>query len=59
MTILTQQLSHVALVEDNEFFLHSQGWVKQESFNKKSPNYNQDLESQYAFSVSMEEILGT
>jgi len=53
------KISHVALVEDNEFFLHSQGWVKQESFNKKSPNYNQDLESQYAFSVSMEEILGT
>jgi len=53
------KISHVALAEDKEYFLHAQGWVKQESFNKKSPNYNKDLDSQYAFSVSMKEVLNS
>ena len=50
-------ISHVALAEDSGYYLHSQGWVKQESFDKKSPNYNQDLDSKYTFSISMKEIL--
>ena len=52
------KISHVALAEDNEYFFHSQGWVKQESFNKKAPNFSQDLEDQYTFSVSMKKTLG-
>ena len=51
------KISHVALAEENNYYLHSQGWVKQESFDQKSPNYNKELDFQYAFSVSMKEIL--
>ena len=51
------KISHVALAEENNYYLHSQGWVKQESFDQKSPNYNKELDLQYAFSVSMKEIL--
>jgi len=51
------KVSHVALAEESGYYLHSQGWVKQESFNKKSPNFNQDLDTKYTFSVSMNEIL--
>jgi hypothetical protein len=53
------KITHVALAEENEYFLHAQGWVKEESFDSSAPNFNSELKNKYACSVSMEPILGT
>ena len=53
------KITHVALAEENGYFLHAQGWVKEESFDSSAPNFNSDLKNKYACSVSMEPILGT
>ena len=52
------KITHVALAEENGYFLHAQGWVKEESFDSSAPNFNSELKNKYAYSVSMEPILG-
>ena len=52
------KITHVALAEENRYFLHAQGWVKEESFDSRAPNFNSELKNKYACSVSMEPILG-
>ena len=52
------KITHVALAEENGYFLHAQGWVKEESFDSSAPNFNSELKNKYACSVSMEPILG-
>ena len=52
------KITHVALAEGNGYFLHAQGWVKEESFDSRAPNFNSELKNKYACSVSMEPILG-
>ena len=52
------KITHVALAEENGYFLHAQGWVKEESFDSRAPNFNSELKNKYACSVSMEPILG-
>ncbi len=52
------KITHVALAEENRYFLHAQGWVKEESFDSSAPNFNSELKNKYACSVSMEPILG-
>ena len=52
------KVTHVALAEENGYFLHAQGWVKEESFDSSAPNFNSELKKKYAYSVSMEPILG-
>ena len=52
------KMTHVVLAEENGYFLHAQGWVKEESLDPSAPNFNSDLKKKYAFSVSMEPILG-
>ena len=53
------KITHVALAEENGYFLHAQGWVKEESFDSSASNFNSELKNEYACSVSMEPILGT
>ena len=53
------KITHVALAEENGYFLHAQGWVKEESFDPSASNFNSELKNEYACSVSMEPILGT
>ena len=50
------KITHVALAEENGYFLHAQGWVKEESFDSSAPNFNRELKNKYAYSVSMESI---
>ena len=50
------KVTHVALAEENGYFLHAQGWVKEESFDSSAPNFNSELKNKYAYSVSMESI---
>ena len=50
------KITHVALAEENGYFLHAQGWVKEESFDSSAPNFNIELKNKYAYSVSMESI---
>jgi len=38
-------------------YLHCQGWVKEESFDKNQPNYNKKLEVSYLHTVSMDKCL--
>ena len=52
------KVTHVALAEENGYFLHAQGWVKEESFDSSAPNFNSELKNKYAYSVTMEPILG-
>jgi len=52
------KITHVALAEGNGYFLHAQGWVKEESFDSSASNFNSELKNKYACSVSMEPILG-
>ena len=52
------KITHVALAEENGYFLHAQGWVKEESFDSSAPNFNSELKNKYAYSVTMEPILG-
>ena len=52
------KVTHVALAEENGYFLHAQGWVKEESFDSSTPNFNSELKNKYAYSVTMEPILG-
>ena len=50
------KITHVALAEENGYFLHAQGWVKEDSFDSSALNFNRDLKNKYAYSVSMESI---
>jgi len=51
------KVSHVAIATSAHNFIHSQGWVKEESFLSSNPNFNQYLESIYLHSVSISKTL--
>ena len=52
------KVTHVALAEENGYFLHAQGWVKEARFDSSAPNFNSELKNKYAYSVTMEPVLG-
>ena len=51
------KISHVAIYSGQTNFLHSQGWVKEESLNKFHSNFNEKLFNLLQFSVSVEHEL--
>lgn len=50
-------ISHVAIASGRGKFIHSQGWVKEESFQAASPLYNHYLKSIFLHSVSISKTL--
>lgn len=51
------KVSHIAIANENGKYIHSQGFVKEESFNKSDINFNADLFNTHLHSVSIENIL--
>ena len=51
------KVSHIAITAENGKYIHCQGFVKEESFNKLDVNFNADLNTTHLHSVSIESIL--
>ena len=52
-----KSVTHVAMEIGHRQYLHCQGWVKEESFDKNQPNYNKKLEASYLHTVSVGKCL--
>jgi len=52
-----KSVTHVAMEVGHGQYLHCQGWVKEESFDKNQTNYNKELEVSYLHTVSTEKCL--
>ena len=51
-----QQITHTALSIGGFNFLHSQGWVKEESLDKFQSNYNEKCFQIFRFAVSVNHL---
>jgi hypothetical protein len=52
-----KSVTHVAMEIEQGQYLHCQGWVKEESFDRNKSNYNKNLETNYLHTVSTERCL--
>ena len=54
-----EKITHTALSSGGPNFLHSQGWVKEESLDKFRDNFNEECLHIFKFSVSVEHLIIT
>jgi len=52
-----EKITHTALSSGGSNFLHSQGWVKEESLDKFQDNFNEECFQIFKFSVSVEHLI--
>ena len=54
-----KKITHTALSSGGSNFLHSQGWVKEESLDKFHANFNEECFQIFKFSGSVEHLIIT
>ena len=52
-----EKITHTALSSGGSNFLHSRGWVKEESLDKFRDNFNEECFQIFKFSVSVEHLM--
>jgi cell wall-associated NlpC family hydrolase len=52
-------ITHVAIYLGQEQFIHSQGWVREQSFNSQNADYHGRLKEKYLFTCSIDKVLET